>query len=34
MTAIRNKATLVANYRARLNENVSDCLDGLMIVFG
>lgn len=34
MTVIRNKATLVANYRARLNENVSDCLDGLMIVFG
>jgi hypothetical protein len=34
MTAvIRTKAELVANYRNQLNSNLSDALDGLMIVF-
>jgi hypothetical protein len=31
--AIRTKAELVANYRNQLKSNLSDALDGLMIVF-
>jgi len=33
MTAIRNKGVLVSNYRAKISQNLSDCLDGLLIVF-
>ena len=33
MTAIRTKAALVADYRNTLKTNMSDAVDGLMIVF-